>query len=464
MVTPPLRDEHGQTISGYLGVLLLVVAIIGALMVTGIGGVIGRGIDDAICAIIGGDCESEQQAQPLTPCLESSSTTSSSANVLVAVVRLDKDSILIRQDYSDESAKFTILDGTEVAGELFAGVRGKVADYGIDYALSGEAGLNLKGAKVFELSDQPSADAFQESVDAAGGFDGLARDVAEIDNHVPFTDIPNPLGYGNDLVLDVLGVDSDEELPTPDSEYIEARLFLKGNAGAGAGLGIANAEIEALIRAAGTVKRTTSGESGEQGDVEITLQLDSDASAELTAATLGGGGQEQSSYTATLKLDAQNGYRPSEVEFKGVGGYSGSFNLNAQLQGNSVSDVGRSLGEASISGVQGAGQKIEFKATLPLNDPRNRDAALDVLLSGAQPARLPGAAARLVERFDQDGTLEVATFATTRDETEGELRVGLGVGGGGGASQTTSVEDARQRLIRYPGGGFELKRCLQGPG
>jgi len=119
----------------------------------------------------------DQAAAP-EPCETGSTTTSSNANVLIAVVQVDKDSTLIRQDYSDGSARFTIIDNSEIAGEVYAGVKAKVAKYGINYALSADAGLGLEGAREFFIQDPDDADDFQERVQAAGGFDGILRDIS----------------------------------------------------------------------------------------------------------------------------------------------------------------------------------------------------------------------------------------------------------------------------------------------
>jgi hypothetical protein len=51
--------QRGQTTAEYLGVLLLVVAIVLALVATGINSSIAEGVNTAICRIIGLECEVE---------------------------------------------------------------------------------------------------------------------------------------------------------------------------------------------------------------------------------------------------------------------------------------------------------------------------------------------------------------------------------------------------------------------
>jgi hypothetical protein len=500
-----MRCERGQTAAEYMGLLVVVAAIVAALAAADIHGqivaAVGQAVcvsfsddpqdncppgeerfagggerllaenavgaaSDAVCGFFSGECV---DGRALKACVESSVTRTSKANVLVAVVRVDKDSTLIRKDFSDETSEFVILDGTQAAGELFAGVRGQVADTGIDYSLSGQAGLRLAGAQVYKAQNPAEANAFQDGIQAAGGLDGVLRDIAELDNTIPVLNIPNPVGYLNDLPLDLLGVDSDGDLPEPDGRYQEAEAFLqqKGNVSGGAG-GV-DAGIKELIRAAGTVKVVSSGDAGgagQAGDVEVALQVDASLAGELGVATLGASGGAGASFTATLKLDAQDGYRPSSVEFTGLREYSGEASLGAGVGGEDVADVARTLRDSSVGGTttSGSGRKAEFKAELPLAGPENREnlaATLELLSGAAQPAR---AAARMIERIDEDATIEVATLDTTADSTDGEVKVGLGVGGGGGASSSTQTADALTRLIRYPGENLEPRLCKRPPG
>jgi hypothetical protein len=54
-----LRSERGQIASEYLGLLLLVALIIGALTASGVPGSIASGVETAICRIAGGECDAE---------------------------------------------------------------------------------------------------------------------------------------------------------------------------------------------------------------------------------------------------------------------------------------------------------------------------------------------------------------------------------------------------------------------
>ncbi len=272
-------------------------------------------------------------------------------------------------------------------------------------------------------------------------------------------------------MLDQVGVDDDEDLPEPTETYIEAKAFLGGEAGVGAGAPlIANGEPKDLIEAAGVAKVVTGGEN--EGDVELSFVLDNELSLALASPMLGiGGGTENpGTFTATLKLDAQNGYEPDELEIKGTSGYTISGEQGLNLNGDDLADLTKSLEGAVFTQDTGDGQGIEVGAKLDLDDPANRFAAMQVLASGADLA-LPGvplpapnpvnAVANLVERFDEDGELSYDTYDMTSESTDAEIKVGLGpcLGAGGGSS--TDTQSDRTGEVRPPGGVWGPHQCLQ---
>ncbi|MEA2313237.1 MAG: hypothetical protein QOE28_3205 [Solirubrobacteraceae bacterium] len=451
-----MRSESGAASIEYAGVLAILAGVFAAIVLLGLGPKISEAIRVAVCQITGGHCT--QEAAAPEKCLTSSTTTTSKANVLIAVVKIDKDSTLIRENYSDGSSKFTILDNTEAAGELFAGAKGKIGRYGINWSASAEAGAALAGAKVFEFPDQKSADEFQSKVQAAGGFDGIVRDLAGYDDTIPFTGIKNPLGGVNDAILDLAGVDKNADLPTPTETYMEGRAFIQGNADAAAGIGLVDANLKAMLEGAGAVKVTTSGK--DKGDVEFTVELKGSANGNLTAATLGAGIKGEAAFTATISLDAQNGYKPDKLVLKGTAGYTGGADLQAKLEGSQLKDVSKALKEVSLTGHDGTGHGLEFSAELDLKDPQNLQATLDAITGAGNPTAM----ARLAQRIDTNGTLGLDTYDLSQTESEGEIKVGLGVGGGGGASSSSESQTGRSGKVRYPGGSFQPRVCAQAGG
>jgi hypothetical protein len=447
------RDQRGITSSDYAGILVLVAAIFLALFALNLDEKVAPAVEKAVCQILGGESCDQQVAGEPERCLIGQSTTSANANVFVAFVQIDKDSILIREDYSDGSSKFTIVDGTEAAGELFAGAKAKVGKLGADLSAEALAGVGLAGGRVFEFDSQDDADAFQETVQAAGGFDGILRDLASYNDEVPLVGWDNPLGGIDDWALDQLGVDDDEDLPKPTETYVEGKAFLNGSGDAGAGVGVIDGELKALIEGAGVVKVTTSGDNA--GDVEFTVQLDGDASGGFTVATLGGSLGGDVGFKATISLDAQNDYRPDKLVLKGNAGYTGSLDTRLLLEADELEDLSKALEKVSLSASQGVGQGFELSAELDLTDPANLAATLRALTSQGRDV-LPLAIA-----IDENGEIGFDTYDLEASETEGEIKVGLGVGGGGGGSSSSETQRDRSGLVRLPGGTFEPRICKQ---
>src|SRR5215217_4370103 len=353
------RDERGLASTEYAGVLAAVAAIFVAIFTLGLDGKIGNAVETAVCQILGGDC-TVTTAQTPERCLTGQTTTKANANVLIAVVQIDKDSILIREDYSDGSSKFTIVDNTEAAGELFAGAKAKAGKFGLNYSAEASLGAGLAGGRVFEFGNQKDADEFQDSVQAAGGFDGILRDLASYNDKIPLVGWDNPLGGVDDWALDQLGVDDNGDLPEPTETYMEGKTFLNGSGDAGAGVGVIDGELKALIEGAGVVKVTTSGDNA--GDVEFTVQLDGDASGGFTVATLGGSLGGDVGFTATISLDAQDDYRPDKLVLKGNAGYTGSLDTRLLLEADELKDISKALEKVSLSASQGAGRGFELSA------------------------------------------------------------------------------------------------------
>ena len=435
-----------------MGILLILASIVAAVALTGIDTRLAGAAKDALCRITGGEgCDAESKTADLKRCPTGQSMTTSNLNATIAVVRIDKDSTLIREDFSDGSSKFTIIDKSKAAGEIYAGVKAQAGNYGVDWSASAEAGAALAGAKVFEAATPEEAEAFQKKVQAAGGLDGVVRDIAELNNYTP-------AGKLDDWLLDKAGVDSDEKLPPPDETWVEAGAFVEGNAELSSALGaVGGEELTALVGGAGAVKVISKGEN--KGDVEVSFEVEGEAAASLTAATLGPGANGKAKVTATLKFDAQKNFRPDALEVKALAGYTGSVNATLDLQGADLGSIGKVLAEGSFDSNGGTGKGVEFGATLDLKDPENLKAAL-----GALTTPNPLTAGRLADRMNSDGELSLDRFDLEQSKTEGGLKGGAGVSLGGGGSSASNVQSGRTGTVRPPGGSFEPRRCKTTPG
>jgi len=447
------RDERGQTAADSMGMLLLVALVIAALVATGLDQRIAAGMREAICRIAGGDnCAGTERADgDLEQCLVSSSEDSSNFKLFVGFVEVGKDSILIREDFSDGTTRFTLIDSTELKGELFAGVRAKAGKFGLSAAAQAAAGGQLQGAQVFEVPTD-EAERFAESVAAAGGFDGLLRDVSELNDEIPILGWDNPFDVDN-WVLDRLGVDQDDPQVDPTEEYVDMSAIVEGDAGAGAGSGVFDAEVSAALEGAAGAKVIHAGERA--GEVELYYSIEGEIGGTLTAGLLGPNVEGDASVVATLVLD-DNG-QPKTLKLTGTAGYTGALGLDQEIEGKDAAQVHELLEEASLSATAGEGSAIDVAAELDLTDPANRAVALRLLTPGAQAAAVPD----LLDRLARDGRLTLDLFNVSRDEAEGEIKVGLGVGGGGGGGQTSEDKTATGSYVLEPGETFEERECAR---
>jgi hypothetical protein len=436
-----------------MGMLLLVALVIAAIVATNLHVTIAEGVRTAICQIIGDDCAGTEQADgDLEPCLVGSSEQASNFKLFVGFVEVGKDSILLREDFSDGTTRFTLIDSTELTGELFAGVRAKAGKYGLSAAAQAAAGGQLQGAQVFEVPTD-EAEQFEESVAAAGGFDGLLRDYTELNDEIPIIGIDNPFGGFDDWMLDRLGVDEDDPQVDPTEEYIDVSAIVTGNADAGAGIGIFDAEVAASAEGAAGAKVIHEGERA--GEVELYFSLEGEVGGNLTAGLLGPNVQGESSVVATLVVDA-NG-EPKSLKLTGAAGYTGALGLDQEIDGKSATEIHELLEEASLSATAGEGMAIEASAELDLTDPANREVALRLLTPGSQATAVPD----LLDRLATDARLTLDLFNVSKDETEGEIKVGLGIGGGAGGGQTSEDKTATGSYVREPGGSFQERECAR---
>jgi hypothetical protein len=382
----------------------------------------------------------------------SSSEQASNFKLFVGFVEVGKDSILLREDFSDGTTRFTLIDSTELKGELFAGVRARAGKYGLSAAAQAAAGGKLEGAQVFEVPTD-EADRFEESVAAAGGFDGLLRDYTELNDEIPIIGIDNPFGGFDDWVLDRLGVDEDDPQVDPTEEYVNVSAIIGADAGAGAGIGILDAEVEASAEGAAGAKIIHEGERA--GEVELYYSLEGEVGGNVTAALFGPNVSGESSVVATLVIGDDG--EPKSLKLTGAAGYTGALGVDQELEGLDASQIHKLLEEASLSGNVGEGSAIEASAELDLTDPVNRDVALRLLTPGSGPTAIPD----LIERLESDARLTLDLFNVSADETEGEVKIGLGVGGGVGGGQTSEQRSATGSFVREPGGTFQERECAR---
>ena len=188
-------------------------------------------------------------------------------------------------------------------------------------AAQAAAGGRLKGAQVFEVPTS-KADDFAKSVSAAGGFDGLLRDAAQLNDHsigpipVPFG-LPNPLGKLDDLALDVLGVDKDDPNTDPTEEYIDVSAIVGVNGEAGA----PGADVKGMAEGAAGAKVIHEGKRS--GETELYYQFKGDVGGSLSDGMFGVNLGGEATFVATLVVGKDG--KPKTLKVSGAAGYTGGL-------------------------------------------------------------------------------------------------------------------------------------------
>ncbi len=448
-----LAGEAGQTAAEYMGLLLIVALIIGALFASGIAVTITRNIEILICRIAGGDCTALETAVD-KDCMVSRTISTGGMAVTIAVVKIGEESTMIKQEFADGRTVFTLIKNASVAGELIAGAKARAGNIGFDATASVSAGGRLEGARTYTFTDPEEAAAFEAQVRQHGSFGQVVRDSVEgID----------PFGI-KDWALDhVVGEDVDAgDLPEPDSTYVNIDALITGEAAAIGNVILADAGASALLEYAGGARIYTGGEK--DGTVELNMALDGEVAGQLGLLMLGPEIEGKANFTVRVTLDPDNGYRPSHMRVIATAGYNGNlsdadFRLNPTTgQLEQIQDALKrgKLESGSLVSTDGEGQQVEFTADMDLTTDAERAEAL-ALFTGTVPAA--AAASDLARRMEERGRLTFQAYNTTASSTEAGLKVGLGVGVGAEGSQTNESRDLGGSWVREPGGSWQVRNC-----
>ena len=152
-----MRDQSGQASLEYV----VIVAITSVLLAgsaalardSGIASVVVAQFARAICVVSGGDCDQDRM-----PCVVQADTTSISASLVIAVVKLSGGRTLIRQRRSDGTELVTLIEHGGAGLELTAGARLSLGAAQFGAALVGSASGGLARGRAWVVRDSASAD------------------------------------------------------------------------------------------------------------------------------------------------------------------------------------------------------------------------------------------------------------------------------------------------------------------
>ncbi len=157
------RGDAGQTSTEFLGLLVVVAALVGVLVAAGLGTPISNGIQAAICRIVGQSCEpaSAQSHRPTDQCEVTSHNAEVSANVVVFSVVVGgrgKYTISKTVDANGKEHWFVQTEGgVRLGAQAELGGGGSAGDFGggldgkIKAVLRGDAGVK------YEFPDEKAA-------------------------------------------------------------------------------------------------------------------------------------------------------------------------------------------------------------------------------------------------------------------------------------------------------------------
>lgn len=412
-----LRDDDGQTSAEYLGVLVVIAVIVGALVIAnpGVGGTLRDAIRATICAIGGGSACDAVQAnpwEPTAPCVLSRAGGEGSAELHIAVVDLGGGKGFTVEERSDGTFAVTMYENGEiglstgVGGGLSVSTGGSSTGGKVEARTGGKATRQNGRTEVFDNADD-AAQFVQDQLVSAG-----------IDTLPP--GVKQPVQLGRWVIDKVTG----HETPSGTEESTHSTTGLEVNAKAEAGTPLVGGITEATV--SGAYERK---EDARSGDVSYSFDLSSSVIADAEIArgvTLGVGAD--GAITATLTLDA-NG---NPKEFSVTSSIGGRLDLDLLHE---VSDVTDLLKHLELTADHTASSSIETTYTLDLTrDPRHAG-TVQSFLDSVGSADLGGArehGADLLRAMRTDSMVSVATYDHGEAEygAEGRVRKVIGLGAG----------------------------------
>ena len=396
-----MRGSRGQTTAEYMGVLLIVAAVILAVSVTPVGDEIRKRAQELVCRIAGVSCP---QDPPPSACVVSEQSASVSVNgnidVRLVNIKLEGGVEYVRQLRANGEVAITVkLPVTGAVGPALKKALGLGAELDVN------AGSGVTPSVTFVLEDEAAADRFEQQLTDSA----IAIAAGPVGAHI-------------------LGKDVDIDIPPVEStafEYTHGGEVSIGTEGAG---GYGNGSLN-LGNALGIKKNLTEGKPN-SGDITAYYRIEGGLSGEagLMLGQQAGGGLAGDVVMAVV-FDSSG--KPKGLQVIATGSYEGQFqyggrfrNLEAALEGLKGLDIKANAGE---------GQKLQLQLDLDLSDGDVANALLEFVqgvnpITG-DPGNTAEAAAELGQALLENGKAQIRTYDTS--STNAGAGIDLGVGGAG---------------------------------
>jgi hypothetical protein len=449
-----MSGERGQTTPEYMGVILIVAAVLAALVLTPIGRTIGEDIEAALCRIAQQDCAEQVPTQVVCPVRTTTANDKLTVGVSIKAISAEGsgERVVIKEEFSDGTARYTVIDRAQL--EVALGERGAGAGVlGVGGSITARLAATgaLESADVYETENAEQTAAIDEALAGADGLEGVVRGV-EGAGDVP-RDVVNWLIPVADPIPDIDGwlvdqVFGDLDLPDPDSTYIGGEVGLDASAGLSGDQGADEAGGEAELRAAQGARRFMSGER--EGEMEFYYEIEGSAGVELKRAILGEANAGASGeLIATLVIGADG--LPKALRLNGTGTISGRNTLTDTEMGLTDAD----LRELLVDRDTASGLTVEFTGELDLRDERNLEPIFDLLSSN--PADWSRGAAELVPRLAEGADAQYGIYdSEMQEDTTDTNLVVVSVS----TEDTTQVDTLRTLYHKPPGSlSFDQVNC-----
>jgi hypothetical protein len=452
--------DHGQSSTEFLGLIVVVSAIIAVLAPSGFGERIADGIEAAICRIMGGSCAAQAQALSYVPeeCTTLSHSTKAALDVTIFSVTGGGDATLTLSRTVDAAGKEHWYVQQAGAGRLGAeaifGENASVGNVGEGVQGSVKALLTANAGMTMEFATEQEARDFM----TAATHEPIKRVIAGFD----------PFGWKKALLDRIDGHTYDP--PKPKEIYLDAGPKVQGAISGTAGMADLSAD------AAGSVVVGMKYRPEDQHKT-VYLELGSEAAGKLgVLQTAEGKIGAESKVVVGIEYDQQGVAVKATLEADGT--LTGRLNVNALPVGGNTTGTTRSLAsltESSLGPTLGGGVGGTAQLAIDLTQGANRAVVADGLHSLGVPVLLSEGSGRtpdpvtggrgiydLIDSGAAGTSFGVTTYRQTDDALEGKAKGGDGLGfgvEGGLSSKDRRVTDA---AYYQPGQGFVTwQQCLQ---
>lgn len=462
---PLAGGEQGQSTAEYLGVLLLIAAIVAALVMAGIGPLVARGIERAICLITSGpeaSCALVSERASEVKCMTDRQNRQFGYNVTAFSVRADRSLNDRLSVYGgDAPSTVTLYEGGGAGVEGMVG-RKKALEASGHVSLLGEVGYQ------YEFDGEEGARDFLEA--RRGGLERYAELA------IPgSTSLQSGLDFLRREVGPALGCEScasDERVP----DKLVAKVGVRAQGNVSADSGHVGGAAQATLSETGTVTHDVETgartfQVGLKGNGVVAGGLESNQLPVELKGMLGG----TASGSLKVKFDASG--EPQTLVTTTKTGYSYGAEGGANAEALEAPDVN----DLSVSEQRG---RLDVKeARLDLTVPENRAAFEEVFQPVGETMVVPKSQSPdsymdnvqgLADRYAEDGLFVRSTYDRDVSGDSADVKGVDGVGGrgikggegltfGAGGQDDTTVLSLREAEVmdrRNPGTSWQpLPSC-----